>query len=151
MHDLLVRDPVDHALLRLTEKFAGVFGFFRSLANILSGRDDEYRQVIALAVLWIEDVIAETEAVRARLPAEAKGVDRLFAAGGEQLNRVAVALCEGRSISEYAASAGISVQTARTLLKRAQEKTDTHRQAELVSLLLRSSTLIRPGNLIGQC
>ena len=53
-------------------------------------------------------------------------------------SRLAVSLCEGHSLSEYALSAGISVMTARTLLKRAREKTETHSQAELVSLLLRS-------------
>jgi len=53
-------------------------------------------------------------------------------------SRLAVGLCEGHALSEYARSAGISVMTARTLLKRAREKTDTHSQAELVSLLLRS-------------
>jgi DNA-binding CsgD family transcriptional regulator len=56
--------------------------------------------------------------------------------------KVAVALCKGCSLIEYAASANISVLTARTLLKRAQEKTDTHSQAELVSLLLRRSGIL---------
>lgn len=57
-------------------------------------------------------------------------------------SRVALALCAGRSLSEHAALEGISVHTARTQLKRVQEKTETHSQAELVSLLLRSSTLV---------
>jgi DNA-binding CsgD family transcriptional regulator len=57
-------------------------------------------------------------------------------------SRVAAALCGGRSLSEHAASEGISILTARTLLKRVQEKTETHSQAELVRLLLRSSTLV---------
>jgi DNA-binding CsgD family transcriptional regulator len=57
-------------------------------------------------------------------------------------SKVVLALCEGRSLAQYASSAGISVLTARTLLKRAQEKTDTHSQAELVSLLLRRTGLL---------
>jgi DNA-binding CsgD family transcriptional regulator len=51
---------------------------------------------------------------------------------------VAAALCVGVSPSRYAVATGISVQTARTHLKRVQAKTDTHSQAELVALLLRS-------------
>jgi DNA-binding CsgD family transcriptional regulator len=51
---------------------------------------------------------------------------------------VAAALCAGMSLSQYAAAAGVSVLTARTHLKRVQAKTDTHSQAELVALLLRS-------------
>jgi DNA-binding CsgD family transcriptional regulator len=58
--------------------------------------------------------------------------------------RVAVALCEGYSIGRYAASAGISILTARTLLKRALGKTHTHSQSELVSLFFRHS--IRTGD-----
>ncbi len=58
--------------------------------------------------------------------------------------RVAIALCEGYSIGRYAASAGISILTARTLLKRALAKTHTHSQSELVSLFFRHS--IRTGD-----
>ena len=53
-------------------------------------------------------------------------------------SRLVVALCDGRSLSDYASSAGISVLTARTLLKHAREKTQTHSQTELVALLLGS-------------
>lgn len=52
-------------------------------------------------------------------------------------SKVAVALCEGLSITKYSAAAGISVLTARTQLKRALAKTQSHSQSELVSLLLR--------------
>jgi DNA-binding CsgD family transcriptional regulator len=52
------------------------------------------------------------------------------------------ALCEGTSVTQYAIARGISVQTARTLLKRAFGKTDTHSQAELVSLILKGGSLL---------
>ena len=49
---------------------------------------------------------------------------------------VAAALCRGDSITEHATRAGISPHTARTLLRNAMAKTDTHRQAELVAVVL---------------
>ena len=64
------------------------------------------------------------------------GTARLFGLTPAE-SRLAAALCEGRALANYAPAAGISILTARTLLKRAQEKTDTHTQSELVSLLLR--------------
>lgn len=57
--------------------------------------------------------------------------------------RVAAALCRGCGPADYAAANGVSVLTARTLLKRIQEKTGTHSQAALVGLLL-GSTADRP-------
>ena len=42
------------------------------------------------------------------------------------------ALCEGLSLTDYAAAKGISVGTARIQLKRALAKTQSHRQSELV-------------------
>jgi len=51
-------------------------------------------------------------------------------------------LCAGRSLSQHAALAHISLGTARTHLKRALSKTETHSQTELVGLLLRNSALI---------
>ncbi len=57
--------------------------------------------------------------------------------------RVAAALCRGHTPSDYAAASGISVLTARTLLKRVLEKTETHSQAALVSLLI-GTTAERP-------
>jgi DNA-binding CsgD family transcriptional regulator len=51
-------------------------------------------------------------------------------------SRVVATLCEGRSLLEHATQAGISVETARTFLKRAREKTGTHTQVALVSLIL---------------
>jgi len=46
--------------------------------------------------------------------------------------RLAVALCHGMSVSDYADARGISVGTARVQLKQALAKTQTHRQADLV-------------------
>jgi DNA-binding CsgD family transcriptional regulator len=78
-------------------------------------------------------------------PPARRGPSTLQIAGLFGLTRaeasLAAALCTGRSLAAYADSAEISVLTARTLLKRALEKTQTHSQAQLVSLLLRSSAL----------
>lgn len=51
---------------------------------------------------------------------------------------LAVALCRGDTLQEYAEAAGLSVATVRTQLKAIFQKTATSRQAELVSLLLRA-------------
>lgn len=51
---------------------------------------------------------------------------------------VTAALCNGESMNDYAARKGLSRHTVRTLLRNAMSKTDTHRQAELVSLVLSS-------------
>lgn len=45
-------------------------------------------------------------------------------------------LAEGESIKDIAKALEVSLETARTHAKRAMQKTDTHRQAELVSLVL---------------
>jgi DNA-binding CsgD family transcriptional regulator len=50
--------------------------------------------------------------------------------------RVVRRLAEGRSIKRIAEELDVSLETARTHAKRAMQKTDTHRQAELVSLVL---------------
>ena len=55
--------------------------------------------------------------------------------------RIATALARGHSLEEAAAAQDIGIGTARTHLKNVLAKTDTHRQAELVSLLLRSVPL----------
>lgn len=49
--------------------------------------------------------------------------------------RLAEALVQGESPGEYSARAGISLNTVRTQLRSVFEKTQTHRQAELVKLL----------------
>jgi DNA-binding CsgD family transcriptional regulator len=50
--------------------------------------------------------------------------------------RVVRRLAEGHSIKGIAEELKVSPETARTHAKRAMQKTDTHRQAELVSLVL---------------
>lgn len=50
--------------------------------------------------------------------------------------RVVRRLAEGQSIKRIAAELRVSPETARTHAKRAMQKTDTHRQAELVALVL---------------
>lgn len=54
---------------------------------------------------------------------------------------LAVKLAAGLSLEEIAAERGISVKTARTQLKTVFSKTETHRQPELVALLMRLSIL----------
>lgn len=53
--------------------------------------------------------------------------------------RLATALVEGRSVEDYAETASISSNTARTHVKRIYSKTGVNRQSELVRLLLKSS------------
>jgi DNA-binding CsgD family transcriptional regulator len=53
--------------------------------------------------------------------------------------RVAAKLVLGRSVEEIAAEGDISVLTVRTHVKRVLSKTATSRQAELISLILRSA------------
>lgn len=48
---------------------------------------------------------------------------------------LAVALCRGTSLGEFAAERGISIHTARTQLRALLSKTRTERQADLVGLL----------------
>lgn len=50
--------------------------------------------------------------------------------------RIVRRLAEGESIKRIAEELRVSPETARTHAKRAMQKTDTHRQAELVSLVL---------------
>lgn len=57
---------------------------------------------------------------------------------------LAAALADGVGLSEYARAAGITLNTARCQLKAIFGKTGTHRQGELVALLLRSSFLRTP-------
>ncbi|MFZ5444427.1 MAG: helix-turn-helix transcriptional regulator [Myxococcota bacterium] len=52
--------------------------------------------------------------------------------------RVVRRLAEGSSIKRIAEELRVSPETARTHAKRAMQKTDTHRQAELVSLVLQT-------------
>jgi len=53
--------------------------------------------------------------------------------------RAAVGLAQGRSLAELAKASGLSVHTLRSQVQSAMAKTDTHRQTDLVALILRSS------------
>jgi DNA-binding CsgD family transcriptional regulator len=57
---------------------------------------------------------------------------------------IAAALGEGKSVEAIARTCHISLNTARTHLKHIFDKTNTRRQAELVSLLARSVAALRP-------
>jgi len=50
--------------------------------------------------------------------------------------RLTAAIVSGKTLQEFAAEAGVSLNTARTLLKRVFSKTGVSRQAELVRLAL---------------
>lgn len=62
---------------------------------------------------------------------------------------LAVALCSGQTLDEFASTRGVSLNTAKTQLKNTFLKTGAKRQAELVSLLLASPAyfLIDPSDL----
>src|ERR1041385_2330839 len=58
--------------------------------------------------------------------------------------KVALLLMEGKSISDVAQTLRVSLNTARTHLKRIFDKTQTHRQGDLVRLLLTGPALTLP-------
>lgn len=58
--------------------------------------------------------------------------------------RVAALLAAGSSTDEICAQLGIQMSTARTHLRHLFEKTNTRRQTELVSRLLRDATQLKP-------
>lgn len=70
----------------------------------------------------------------ARMPIRPEVLVQTFGLTGAEA-RLAAELAEGTSIGEIAQKFGISRDTARNHLKVVFSKTDTHRQAELVSLL----------------
>ncbi|RKR31219.1 helix-turn-helix transcriptional regulator [Paraburkholderia sp. BL17N1] len=74
------------------------------------------------------------------------GIDQMALATTFHLTRreavLATLLARGMDLAEAATQQGIGLGTARGYLKQILAKTDTHRQAELVSLLLRSGIQI---------
>jgi DNA-binding CsgD family transcriptional regulator len=72
-------------------------------------------------------------------------VDEVVAAYGltPSEGRLLSALVEGRSLKEAAETLKIARATSRNRLARIMTKTDTHRQGELIQLILRSSVPIR--------
>jgi DNA-binding CsgD family transcriptional regulator len=59
--------------------------------------------------------------------------------------RVALALAKGMDTKEIAELHGVSLNTVRGQLKALMGKTDTHRQSELVALLIKASMAPLPG------
>ncbi len=51
-------------------------------------------------------------------------------------SRLCTALANGKTLKTYAQSEGVSLETVRSQLKQAMVKTDTHKQAQLVRLLV---------------
>jgi DNA-binding CsgD family transcriptional regulator len=74
------------------------------------------------------------------------GIDPIVLAATFHLTRreaaLAALLARGMDLAEAASQSGIGIGTARGYLKQILAKTDTHRQAELVSLLLRGGLQI---------
>lgn len=56
--------------------------------------------------------------------------------------RVAQAIAEGKTIERHAEETGLSIETVRKQVKNAMAKTDTHRQVDLVRLLLGASGVV---------
>lgn len=81
------------------------------------------------AIVFVRDPEAPTPAIAA--------LQDLFGLTHAEAT-VTNALADGRSTEEIAALLGISLNTARTHLKRVSAKTGTNRQAQLVALVLRS-------------
>src|SRR5262245_22195948 len=73
---------------------------------------------------------------------DAETMRRLYGLTRAEAN-IAVLLAEGRHLDQAADLLDISINTARTHLKRVLEKTNTTRQADLVRLLLNPCTQIR--------
>jgi DNA-binding CsgD family transcriptional regulator/GAF domain-containing protein len=83
----------------------------------------------------IAAVMFITDEARAALPASE--VSRLIYGLTRTEARLATHLARGGSLSDYCVENAISANTARTHLKHVFDKTGTHRQSQLVSLLTR--------------
>jgi DNA-binding CsgD family transcriptional regulator len=77
-------------------------------------------------------VVAHAEAPA---PLESRELQALFGLTAAEA-RLALSLAEGKILQDIAQSAHVSINTAKTQLRNAFEKTGTHRQAELVKLVL---------------
>lgn len=76
---------------------------------------------------------------------DADVVGRLYGLTAAE-SRLACALAAGRDLADAAAELNITMESARTYLKRIFMKTDTRRQAELVRLILASPALVPHAN-----
>jgi DNA-binding CsgD family transcriptional regulator len=88
----------------------------------------------ATAVLFITDPDAEAAL-------DSRKLRELFGLTPAEI-RLSIALVKGKSVAQYAREAAISLNTARTHIKRIYSKTGVRRQSELVRLLLKSSASI---------
>jgi len=121
----------------------------RVRAAIASGggcvrRPERYPLAVRVAPLMVrDDVLASEPALRAAfiLDPEQRGelpealLRELYDLTGAEA-RLAIALARGNTLHEIAAATGAQMSTLRTHLKRVFAKTHTHRQAELVRLVL---------------
>jgi DNA-binding CsgD family transcriptional regulator len=91
----------------------------------------------------VAELLAESPR-RAGVPSVAHLEERFRLTRAE--GRVVRRLVAGRSLQDIAKELGVGAETVRTHTKRAMAKTDTHRQAELVALVLRlgGARLISP-------
>jgi DNA-binding CsgD family transcriptional regulator len=100
------------------------------LACPLSGHKLDSEGSSAAAVLFITDPERRIEALPDRLA-------RLYGLTHREAG-LAMLLMQGQDLREAGEQLGVSLSTVQTHLKRLFEKTGTHRQAEVVSLLLRT-------------
>jgi DNA-binding CsgD family transcriptional regulator len=94
----------------------------------LRGEHPFVLEPVATAILFVTDPDRVVSAPRSHLR-ELYGLTE-----GEA--RTAEALLEADRLADVAQKLGVSLATVRTLLQRVFEKTDTHRQSELVRLML---------------
>ena len=98
-------------------------------------RDDKQGVSEQITAIFIQD-----PNVRPQCPGEAFA--KLYGLTGGEL-RVALALMRGLTPQQVASVLLISLETVKTHLKRIFQKTDTCRQAELLTLMSRASGLVR--------
>jgi DNA-binding CsgD family transcriptional regulator/PAS domain-containing protein len=94
----------------------------------------------AVLTPWSEPGVAAIAFVKVLSATRSPGVDRLRATWGftRAESRLADLLMQGVTLEAAAQRTGISKNTVRTQLRGLFEKTETHRQAELVALLLQA-------------
>lgn len=125
----------------------------RSANSIIDGLEaiasDSGRFRISLAPLMFQgrlfgiDQPAVIVTIASVAAAETEARNRLNALTGAEL-ALAMAVARGSTLTAYARGRGISLHTARAQLKVVFQKTGTHRQAELVALVLRRPSISEP-------
>ncbi|MEW6430196.1 MAG: LuxR C-terminal-related transcriptional regulator [Myxococcota bacterium] len=112
-------------------------GRYRVTAGSLSGLSLQATEAQLAAIAAMVATLsghARRASPRAAVPDVATLEERFELTRAEA--RVARRLAMGRSLKHIAKDLGISPETARTHAKRAMQKTQTHRQAELVAVVL---------------